>query len=101
LVDFNERTISDDWDSFSFINDWVELHELSFLLVIVDWSDSGWNGNCYQYSETLNPCCRSVGTVCNTDFDCDWDNTGHHKDSQGEVLKGLAKEFKEPWWLFE
>ena len=101
LVNFNRFSISDNRDPFSFIDDRVELNELSFFLVIVDWSYSGWYGDCDQDSEALNPSGWSMIIICSSNFNCDRDNTGHNKDSQGKVLKCLTEELKKPWGFFD
>jgi hypothetical protein len=35
--------------------------------------------------------------ICGSNFNGDGDNTGDHKNSEGEVLEGFTEEFKEPW----
>lgn len=55
LMDLNEFTISENSDNFFLFFLFVELHKLSFLLIIVYGSDKGRNEDSHQDSESLNP----------------------------------------------
>lgn len=92
LMNFHSDSISIYGHLLLFISDAIQLNELSFLLVIVDWSNKGADKDCDKDCKSLNPSFWSLWIRGSSYLRSNWEDGCADQDSEGEVLESLAEQ---------
>lgn len=91
LMNFHGDSISINGHLLLFIGNAIQLNELSFLLVIVDWGNKGADKDCDKDCKSLNPSLWSLCIRSSSYLQSDWEDGCTEQYPEGEVLESLAE----------
>lgn len=79
------------------IRNWVQLSKLPLFRIIINCSHQGTNSNSNQHNKSLDPCMRSIISICCTHFDHYRKDAGSYQDFHHKIIKRLNKQLPKGW----